>query len=375
MSSGTTILRLALCAVIALLPFGVTPAAGAELSAQALVQFQDIIGSKQARTAAERKLDSNLLFTVRAHALAQTRGVVTVPDFVQSFIDKNVDADQTIFVVIKAPVSRELVAALQSLGAREVSEFPQFETVTARVPLGAVLAIAQRSDVRSIGPREEAETQRHVPTSQEREEQRRYLSDAISNVGSVTWQGVTAHRADQAFSTGITGAGTKVCVLSDGITSLAGRQSTGDLPPTLTVLAGQAGTGDEGTAMLEIVHDMAPGAALGFATAFGSSSQFATNIQNLRTTALCDIIVDDVSYFNEGAFQDGPIAQAVNAVTASGALYFSSAANSGHLTRGESGTFEGDFVDSGAVQSRQRSRPSKVPSSHCIRSARPRTPR
>lgn len=349
MPSGTTILRFALCAVIALLQLAVTPAAGAELSAQALVQFQDIIGSKQARTAAEKKLDSNLLFAVRAHALAQTRGVVTVPDFVQSFIDKNVDADQTIFVVIKAPVSRELIAALQSLGAREVSEFPQFETVTARVPIGALLAIAQRSDVRSIGPREEAETQRHVPTSQEREQQMRYLSEAISNVGNVTWQGVTAHRADQAISTGITGTGTKVCVLSDGINSLAGRQATGDLPPTVTVLPAQSGNGDEGTAMLEIVHDMAPGAALGFATAFNGVASFATNIQNLRTVALCDIIVDDVSYFNEGAFQDGPIARAVNTVTASGALYFSSAANSGNLTHATSGTFEGDFVNSGAA--------------------------
>src|SRR5262249_33206270 len=57
----------------------------------------------------------------------------------------------------------------------------------------------------------------------------------------------------------------------------------------------------------------------------------------------CDIIVDDVTYFNEGVFQDGPIARAVNDVTASGALFFSSAANSGNFTSGTSGTWEGDF--------------------------------
>jgi hypothetical protein len=99
--------------------------------------------------------------------------------------------------------------------------------------------------------------------------------------------------------------------------------------------------------MLEIVHDLAPGAQLFFATAVNGSASFAANIQALRNTYGCDVIVDDVSYFAEGAFQDGPIAQAVNAVKASGALYFSSAGNSGRLSAGTSGTWEGDFVDSG----------------------------
>ena len=61
------------------------------------------------------------------------------------------------------------------------------------------------------------------------------------------------------------------------------------------------------------------------------------------------MIVDDVTYFNEGAFQDGPIAQAVNAVTAAGSIYFSSAANRGNKTLGTSATWEGDFLNGGAV--------------------------
>ena len=137
-------------------------------------------------------------------------------------------------------------------------------------------------------------------------------------------------------------------MLSDGVDSLASQQTAGELP-AVTVLAGQAGSGDEGTAMLEIIHDMAPGTALGFATAGPSQAQFATNITNLRTVAGCDIIVDDFTYFAEAAFQDGTIAQAVNTVTAAGALYFSSAANSGNLTNVTSGTFEGDFVASAST--------------------------
>jgi hypothetical protein len=118
--------------------------------------------------------------------------------------------------------------------------------------------------------------------------------------------------------------------------------------------------GDEGTAMMEVIHDLAPGAQLYFATAFTSPQSFAQNIRDLRTIYSCDIIVDDVGYSNETPFQDGQgplvvstsdggvIAQAVNDVAASGALYFSSAGNSGNKNDGTSGTWEGDFLSGGA---------------------------
>ena len=138
----------------------------------------------------------------------------------------------------------------------------------------------------------------------------------------------------------------KVCALSDGVDSLAASQAAGELPE-VDVLPGQAGDGDEGTAMLEIIHDLAPRAELGFATAFNSAASFADNIRALRSEGDCDIIVDDVLYFVESPFQDGPIAQAVDAVTADGALYFSSAGNEGNTIDGTSGNYEGDFVDSG----------------------------
>src|SRR5262249_19101801 len=164
-----------------------------------------------------------------------------------------------------------------------------------------------------------------------------------------------AYAARAAF--GATGRGVKIGVLSDGVTSLSLSQSTGDLGP-VTVLSGQGGSGDEGTAMLEIVHDLAPDAQLFFATAFKSITGFADNIRALRAAG-CDIIIDDVAYFVETPFQDGQapgvisntngaaVIQAINDVVASGALYFSAAANSGHLSAGTSGTWEGDFVDGG----------------------------
>jgi subtilisin family serine protease/subtilisin-like proprotein convertase family protein len=99
--------------------------------------------------------------------------------------------------------------------------------------------------------------------------------------------------------------------------------------------------------MLEIVHDLAPGAALGFATVDPTQDTFAENIRALRFTAHCNIIVDDVIYFAEAVFQDGIVAQAVNDVTADGAIYLSSAGNEGNALDGSSANYEGDFVSSG----------------------------
>ena len=171
-----------------------------------------------------------------------------------------------------------------------------------------------------------------------------------ARTGSIDSEGDVTHRADLARSIfQVDGTGIKIGVLSDGVASLTTSQSTGDLGP-VTVLTGQAGpaNGDEGTAMLEIVHDLAPGASLYFATADNGVSSFATNIRNLRAAG-CDIIVDDYGYFSESPFQDGPVAQAVNDVTANGALYFSSAGNGGNKDDSTSSIWEGDFVDGGAA--------------------------
>ena len=79
--------------------------------------------------------------------------------------------------------------------------------------------------------------------------------------------------------------------------------------------------------MLQLVHDIAPGSPLAFATAFGGPDEFAANIRAL-SGAGAKVIVDDVSYFTEPFFQSGVIDQAAAEVTAQGVTYFSSAGNS-----------------------------------------------
>jgi hypothetical protein len=156
---------------------------------------------------------------------------------------------------------------------------------------------------------------------------------AATNAGLVTSQGDQAARADLARSLfGVDGTGVTVGVLSDSFNCLGGAATdvaNNDLPTVNVVqeMPTCSGATDEGRGMLQIVHDVAPGAPLAFATAFSGQAGFANNITALRLAG-ADVIVDDVIYFEEPMFQDGIIAQAVDAAVAAGVPYFSSAGNS-----------------------------------------------
>jgi len=88
---------------------------------------------------------------------------------------------------------------------------------------------------------------------------------------------------------------------------------------------------DEGRAMLQIVHAVAPGAALAFYTADDSEADFASGIEALAAAG-AKVIADDVGYFDEPFFQDGLVAEAVDTVEAGGVAYFSAAGNDSNLT-------------------------------------------
>src|SRR5262249_36114444 len=130
-------------------------------------------------------------------------------------------------------------------------------------------------------------------------------------------------------ATGATGNGVKVGVLSDSVSKfgsgLAGSVASGDPPPNVQVLQeGAGGNADEGRAMLEIVHDIAPGASLAFHTANGGPQAFANGIIALANAG-AKVIVDDIGYANSPMFNDGVIAKAADQVFAAGAVYASAA--------------------------------------------------
>jgi subtilisin family serine protease len=88
---------------------------------------------------------------------------------------------------------------------------------------------------------------------------------------------------------------------------------------------------DEGRAMMQIVHDVAPGAALAFHTGANSQADFAAGISALAAAGAA-VIADDIGYYDEPFFQDGIIAQAIDAAAAKGVAYFSAAGNDAQLS-------------------------------------------
>ena len=97
---------------------------------------------------------------------------------------------------------------------------------------------------------------------------------------------------------------------------------------------------DEGRALAEIVHDVAPGAAIAFHTADGGQANLAQGIVELANAG-AKVITDDIIYFAEPMFQDGMVAQAVDQVKARGVSYFSAAQNDGRRS------YESPFRPSG----------------------------
>lgn len=347
------------------------------ISDSAQLQIKALLEEKASRTPTQQKIDSQLIYASkmqRGQSIAA--GVPTLEVNVGLDGAGTVEVDITTFVV-----DDKILAAIKAAGGEVILASAPYNSIRARLPIGQVETIAGYPQVRFIQPKQEAVTSQHRNTSDapaggssaapdfpaRADHVRAQLAEVLANsilpngtlsVGSAASEGDTTHRVATARGTfNIDGTGIKIGVLSNGVANLAASQALGDLG-AVTVLPGQTGTSDEGTAMLEIIHDLVPGAQLYFATGNTGITVFAQNIRDLRTAG-CDIIVGDISYFAEAPFQDGQtgttntnggvVTQAVNDVVAGGALYFSSAANSGNKNDGTSGVWEGDFVDGGAL--------------------------
>jgi subtilisin-like proprotein convertase family protein len=327
---------------------------------RAYAQIAALQKVKKSLTRAERKLDSRLAVELRKRS-----GKVAASALPEVGTGVEVSTSGTTEVEVHATkVGEDLLGRLRKVGAGIRYPSARTGTVLVEAPVGALTTIAGWSDVTAVsaahGLISGRETDpRSKPSTESKEARTARVEGAVRaavakaaavapSQGAVVSEGDRTHAADTARTKyKVTGTGVKVCALSDGVDSLEASQATGDLPADVDVLTGQEGDGDEGTAMLEILHDLVPNAKLGFATAFTSEVSFADNIRALRFTAHCDVIVDDVVYYHESPFQDGLPAQAVNAVVADGAFYFSSAGNEGNKLDGTSGNWEGDFVDSG----------------------------
>jgi len=169
-------------------------------------------------------------------------------------------------------------------------------------------------------------------------------SGLIKNAGDTA---IGSHLVRNGYD--LQGQGIKIGVISDSYNTLATPEnnpasddiSSGDLPgvdehgvpnpinstPVQVLLDYPYGSrSDEGRAMLQIVHDIAPKAELAFRTGFISPGDFAVGIQQLQEAG-CKVIVDDITYINEPFLRDGTVANMVDLVKSLGVTYVTSAGN------------------------------------------------
>jgi len=178
----------------------------------------------------------------------------------------------------------------------------------------------------------------------------------IKRSGSVDSQGDAAMRSNTArMRFGVDGNGVAIGVLSNSYNCLGGAEqdiARGDLPSGIAVLKDMTDdnlcppatdpTTDEGRAMMQLIHDVAPGAPLLFHTGGEDQFKFADAVTVLANAG-AKIIVDDVGYFDEPMFQDGHSAQAIDEVVAKGVAYFTSAGNENRSS------YEAPFRPSGTL--------------------------
>ncbi|MEO6490539.1 MAG: MBG domain-containing protein [Ferruginibacter sp.] len=167
---------------------------------------------------------------------------------------------------------------------------------------------------------------------------------ALSNSGVAQTKGDSAMRTNyvrNGFK--VQGTGIKVGVLSDSYNTQPGDPAAndvtnGDLPGTgnpvnatpVEVLKEYpfGKRSDEGRAMLQIIHDIAPKSPLAFRTGFLTAGDFAQGIRELAANN-CKVIVDDITFITEPFYKPGVVETAINDVSAAGVSYVTAAGNFG----------------------------------------------
>jgi hypothetical protein len=156
-------------------------------------------------------------------------------------------------------------------------------------------------------------------------------TDTVRDTAGVDGSGITLGiLSDSINLSADVGSGTVTGTVPNAVLTGTTPQKADNLPASIRVIdfgsAATSGDSDEGAAMMELAYHLAPGASYAFSSVGGSQSTFASNILQLRSAGY-KIVCDDIIFFDEPMFQDGPAAQAADAVVAGGGMYLSAAGN------------------------------------------------
>jgi Subtilase family len=237
---------------------------------------------------------------------------------------------------------QSLQQALHEIGLRDTAMFSN--DVSGWLPVDMIARTAQLSELhfaRASMPRTRA-----GPVATQGDFVQRTAALRASNP-SLTGAGVTVGVLSDSFNCyqsyandGLPASGFNGYASNGFTATYAADQVSGALPATVSVLEEatcnsydapeQLPFTDEGRAILQIVHAVAPDAGLAFYTAENGEAAFASGIVKLAQAG-ARIIDDDIGYSDEPFFQDGLVAQAIDQVAAQGVDYFSSAGNNARM--------------------------------------------
>jgi hypothetical protein len=321
------------------------------LSGTAQLHIAGSRSAQQRESAAGSKFDASLAEIARhvssvrpGHAVEDLHALNPAARFTQP---ANSSTPLVLIDAITTGDPQKLKSALMGLGLQRASQYSndvggwlpvdQLDAATALTELHAIRAATPRTRSGAI------QTQGDFAQN----------SDLVRTANSLDGTGVTVGVISDSYDcytqyadNGVPAGGNAGYANNGFNTTATGDAASGDLPSSVNVLEDatcmnygapiQLPFGDEGRAMMQIIHDVAPGAGLAFYTAENSEADFANGIVKLAASvasggAGAKVIVDDVGYFDEPFFQDGEVAQAVNTVVAQGVAYFSSAGNNGTL--------------------------------------------
>ena len=320
--------------------------------------LREAVAFKQSLSPAERKLGTDLVVSLR-----RSRGLPVPAQLAGKVAQakrstRSTARSMSVYRITGTP-SADLTATVTSLGGkmRVVSERSGF--MTASLPMGALLTLADHDDVQSIQP------------------VRRALPQQVTSAGAV------AHKVDQ-LSTVRTGAGVVIGIVSDPVdpdelqlvyneslspanvyavdwsNATAADQETqsGAWSGVANVAWSEVDGGNAALAMLQVLHDIAPDATL-VLTSYGrdgvagmeSAIDALANPPAGAEYPAADIVVDDLFFFDQSPFQDDVVAQAATAAAAGDpgqnidpVLYVTSAGDFGNQAAGTASSYEADYV-------------------------------
>lgn len=203
----------------------------------------------------------------------------------------HVSADGRVQVYLHfRPGSAPGTAALDGLDASGVLVSRRLAVVQAWVPIAALHTATRLADVTRVTLPVYAFVKGGVGV-----QPRKDSCSAVSPNLNIDAKGIAAQNIKPVHQAGVDGTGVKVGIISEGVDCLSSSQNAGYLPANVTVYAPAPSSGDEGTAMLEIVHAAAPGATLGFCSP-NTTVDFLQCYDDFLTWG-ANIIADDLGFF------------------------------------------------------------------------------